>query len=196
MNYNFKIFTLSLLAASPIFCPPNERPQAARPNSIQRPTIPDRPILGQLSQVLQPVAQRKVTIFDAGFVEQTSNKSTVSFRNFPEITLSCITRATFRSITFEANENGRDMPITVHESTQLEEIDDNDTAYNQNPTIVLDRYEHPINPPYLQSTSCTFSWPNLNIRHIFFVYRKQRSLYVHYVLDNLDEPSPPRFRPR
>jgi len=172
MNYNFKIFALCLLTTSTTSCSSTDRPW----------------------QSLQSINSPKITIFDAGFIKKTKEGATVdtvvTFRNFPDVTLSC-TRSTNtpNDILFLASDNyDDDLPMIVNGATEVYEIYFQDSRYLRDPKIVLESHDHPINPPSLKSTSCVFEWSEINMNHIFFVYQKAASVCVEYVCQN-DSPN-------
>lgn len=183
MKYIIQLSILCLLATTTIFCPPKAQPKLPLPLPPQR---LQAPLPAQRLQVPQSAVQPRITIYDAGFIRQTPNCTLIAFKGFPEISLSCTQTRNF-TITFEAYENGNEKQIIAYGQTETDLIQAQNIGYQHEPNIVLESDQHPINTPHAKpTTSCTFEWPELNIRHIFFVYQKaaHQSPCIEYVQVN------------
>ena len=169
MKYIVQLIILCTFITSDNFC------------AFRRPR-PPLPIFQQQSQQpLTALSAPKIFIFEAGHVKQTPNSAIVIFNEFPEITISCCKLAT-NSIVFHAYKDDEYIPLIINGSEPIQEIAVYDSAYRHEPTVVVNFRDHPINPPQIQSSSCTFSWPELNAEHILFVYRqKRKNLAVEYI---------------
>ena len=167
MKHHIQLFMLYLAATTYLF---SSAPQ------IRQRFIPTPPRRAQLAP------QQHETIFNAGIVTQKQDRFDVTFKNFPELILSCHKLTNSGLINFIALENGDPIDIIIYGRTTTDEIQDQSRAYLEKPHIsVKSSPDHILNPPYVLCTSCVFEWPGQSVQHVFFIYKTEEDVCVEYI---------------